>query len=487
MQAAKKAREEQLKVYEAFISGEEVVFKNHQGGGYPCKYDPSVYAKEKSQPKVSIQDQIVFLDAAANCDADTVLKFLNAGMDPNVANADGLTALHQCCIENSLKVASVLLSKGADVNARDADWWTPLHAASACGHWRVVNFLLASGAHPAPVNADGDLPIDIVDGQKTAQILTDEMARFVAVDDEEALEELRRAPYRTLKELVESMIANHEDVNTTDSHGVNALHSAACSGYLDIIELLLANGADINAPDREGFTALHLATLFQQYKVVELLGRRGANPEARNKFHETPIVLTEDVTLIRLLKGMASVSGNGSEESQEPRSKRSSSVKRMSLSQKQHAAKADSMRERTHISAIDRRDTPSQYASLQFDLDDTDSPKTDSLKPDKHDDGPVGVTYASIDPAATLHQQKDSSHSLNIQPPNVYAEPMAGPLQASPHTDTHQPQQVWPLLSSFSSFSPAFLSFCFRFSLLSSSPSFSLFLRLPLAGYCSRT
>ena len=62
-----------------------------------------------------------------------VSSFLSAGIDVNVTNADGLTALHQvcfvqvckgvltlilqCCIENSLKVASILVMHGANVNA----------------------------------------------------------------------------------------------------------------------------------------------------------------------------------------------------------------------------------------------------------------------------------------------------------------------------------------------------------------------------------
>ena len=102
--------------------------------------------------------------------------------------------LCQCCIENSLKVASVLALNGANVNVQawissscgtitsyvgvqDNDWWTPLHAASACGHWRIVNFLISNDADPTIVNSDGELPIDIAEGEKTAQILADEMQR----------------------------------------------------------------------------------------------------------------------------------------------------------------------------------------------------------------------------------------------------------------------------------------------------------------------
>ena len=52
-----------------------------------------------------------------------------------------------------------------------------MHAAAACGHWRICNFLISNGADVTFANADGDLAIDIVEGDKTAQIIEDEMKR----------------------------------------------------------------------------------------------------------------------------------------------------------------------------------------------------------------------------------------------------------------------------------------------------------------------
>ena len=54
----------------------------------------------------------------------TVKRLLSAGVDPNSANADGLSALHQCCIDNSPSILQLLIQYGADVNRRDAEMWT---------------------------------------------------------------------------------------------------------------------------------------------------------------------------------------------------------------------------------------------------------------------------------------------------------------------------------------------------------------------------
>lgn len=62
------------------------------------------------------------------------------GVSPDSCNEDGLTALHQCCIDDNEPMLSLLLEYGANVNAEDSEKWTPLHAAATCGHLRLVRY-----------------------------------------------------------------------------------------------------------------------------------------------------------------------------------------------------------------------------------------------------------------------------------------------------------------------------------------------------------
>lgn len=66
------------------------------------------------------------------------------GVSPDSCNEDGLTALHQCCIDDNEAMLQLLLEYGANVNAEDSEKWTPLHAAATCGHLRLVKCLIGT-------------------------------------------------------------------------------------------------------------------------------------------------------------------------------------------------------------------------------------------------------------------------------------------------------------------------------------------------------
>lgn len=61
----------------------------------------------------------------------------------------------------------LLVEFNANVNAEDSEKWTPLHAAATCGHLHLVRYLIDKGANLLAVNADGNMPYDICDDEKT--------------------------------------------------------------------------------------------------------------------------------------------------------------------------------------------------------------------------------------------------------------------------------------------------------------------------------
>lgn len=140
---------------------------------------------------IYFSDSVMLLEAAARNDIDEGKKFhiwntyrsvsqcatniylfvvrrlLKKGVNPDSTNEDGLTALHQCCIDDNEEMMKLLIEFGANVNAEDSEKWTPLHAAATCGHLHLVKYLIARGANLLAVNADGNMPYDICEDEKT--------------------------------------------------------------------------------------------------------------------------------------------------------------------------------------------------------------------------------------------------------------------------------------------------------------------------------
>ena len=69
----------------------------------------------------------------------------------------------------------------------------------------------------------------------------------------------------------------------------NALHFAALKGNTKIIELLLQNGFDVNSTDSDGDTPLFFAITCPFPDSVILLLKKGANPNIQNKDGITPL------------------------------------------------------------------------------------------------------------------------------------------------------------------------------------------------------
>lgn len=131
----------------------------------------------KKRRHISFENSVVVLEAAARNDIEEVGRLLEQGVSPDATNEDGLTPLHQCCIDNNADMLRLLLDYGANVNAQDSEKWTPLHAAATCGHLYLVKLLISRGANLLAVNVDGNMPYDLCDDEETLDCIEAEMSR----------------------------------------------------------------------------------------------------------------------------------------------------------------------------------------------------------------------------------------------------------------------------------------------------------------------
>ncbi|MFO7822034.1 MAG: ankyrin repeat domain-containing protein [Lentisphaeria bacterium] len=95
--------------------------------------------------------------AAYNGHTEVLKMLIEAGADVNRIDKNGRTPLMFASTGNFPKAVKLLLNKGADVNALDrGEGWTPLMFAAAEGQKEVVEILLEAGADKTVVDEDGD-------------------------------------------------------------------------------------------------------------------------------------------------------------------------------------------------------------------------------------------------------------------------------------------------------------------------------------------
>jgi ankyrin repeat protein len=166
-------------------------------------------------------------------DLDGLRALLQKGIDPDLRDANGETALHRLAadLENepapeNVEIARLLLESAANVNAADRDHQTPLMLAARGGSREMTALLLR-------FSADSDIRDD--KGQTSL------------------MHALPRAP------MVGQLLDHGASLKARDLRGRTALMFAVHHAWLETVKVLLTRGADVHAADDQGETALHIA------------------------------------------------------------------------------------------------------------------------------------------------------------------------------------------------------------------------------------
>ncbi|KAM6452426.1 protein phosphatase 1 regulatory subunit 12C isoform 6-T6 [Liasis olivaceus] len=238
-----------------------------------------------------------FLACCAGAELEAAREMLRA--DPaavNGTNADGISALHQACIDENMEVVEFLVENGADVNQADNEGWTPLHVAASCGYIEIAQYLLDHGANIAAVNSDGDVPLDIAEADNMEALLRAEIGKR-GVDVEVAKREEEEVMLRDARHWLNAGKISDEPHPKT---GATALHVAAAKGYVEVMRLLLQAGYDTNVQDKDGWAPLHAAAHWGVEEACRLLAEHFCDMEALNNVGQRPCDLADEDTLALL-------------------------------------------------------------------------------------------------------------------------------------------------------------------------------------------
>ena len=194
---------------------------------------------------------------------DTTNVLLNAGADPNIADANGKTSLHHAIVGRcNERIVQAIVDKGADVNARDIKSRTALLSASHFGYEHAIRILLKAGADPNIADENG------------------ETCLHHAVLGE------------CSKEVLRKMLDQGANVNATCNMSHTALMLALHQRNSDAINVFLNAGINPFIADGNGNTCLHHAVLVHSNKkTLQAIVDNGADVNALNKENESPLIL----------------------------------------------------------------------------------------------------------------------------------------------------------------------------------------------------
>ncbi|XP_068202328.1 protein phosphatase 1 regulatory inhibitor subunit 16B-like [Palaemon carinicauda] len=262
----------------------------------------------KNRKRIKFTADLELMDIAARNDLDEMKDLLKNGADPNETNHDGLTALHQCCIDGSLDMVTLLVKNGANVNIKDRDLWTPLHAAATCGHFKIVSFLIKAGADLTAINGDGDMPHDIAEDEVMQQYLENEIAKIGLTEKD--INNIQNASHSHILADVNHVLISGGDLNQPLDQGGTFLHIAIANGYNDIVNLLLREGASVSVRDEDGWEPIHVAAYWGNEEALDLLANHDdIDIRSTTDNGETPYDLCEDHDVkLRILQIMGDVS-----------------------------------------------------------------------------------------------------------------------------------------------------------------------------------
>ncbi|CAL1296234.1 unnamed protein product [Larinioides sclopetarius] len=373
-------------------------------------------AKSAKKYKVHFVPSVMLLEAAARNDVEEVRRLLMLGVSPDSTNEDGLTALHQCCIDDSEEMMKLLLEFGANVNAKDSEQWTPLHAAATCGHLHLVRYLITKGADLLAVNADGNMPYDICEDENTLDYIESEMAKKGIT--QEMIDETRAISEKRMLSDLKYLLEEGGDIEYRDHQGATPLHIAAANGYVTVVEFILDNHGSTNVCDNDMWQPIHAAACWGHPDVIEMLVMAGADLSAKTKNGETPFDICEDPDLkerIMQLKNEIETK-RASQPVKLKRSQsqntRSQSVRRTSIRDKSLISRREAREEaRIRHEQQEQSGTDEEEEKLQHDMRATEKEKLSSNQNNKDEDS----LQCSIINKDTMQRMKGQSTKENIE------------------------------------------------------------------------
>lgn len=257
--------------------------------------------------------RIVYMDGWNICEWKTDLPALQpAATKPKAISRKTLLDFYQAIVKDDVVGVRRGLLRGMRVSELLPEFrQTPLMLAAESDSFRAFNFLLVKGADTHVRDADGKnaLYYAVTVGRSGTQngsphkretrhiaMLRALLSRGLSVNDNARNGDtplMLLARYNMISpERLRFLIHNGADINSLNDQNQSALHIAVDHDLVNMARLLIANGADPNVRDVWGGTPLMLAANVTNpdFALMELLLDKGAAINARDDGGRTPLI-----------------------------------------------------------------------------------------------------------------------------------------------------------------------------------------------------
>ncbi|MEM8889450.1 MAG: ankyrin repeat domain-containing protein [Bacteroidota bacterium] len=225
-------------------------------------------------------------EGLTNGDYELLVRYLEAGGDPDARDSYGHTLLHLAVHEGLVDSIRILLRSGANVEEEDDFGNTPMQVACMIGRREVANLLLEYGAKIDSTSSTRTwTPLMLAlnkSHEEVAEWLIKEGANPNHVDQEQGWTPLLVACDQGMKELSIKLIREGGQVDAKvksgDAQGCSAIHLVSYYGTVEVIDELIRRGVDINLrPEGGGLGSLHWAVYNGHMELLTYLLGKGAD------------------------------------------------------------------------------------------------------------------------------------------------------------------------------------------------------------------
>jgi len=259
------------------------------------------------------------VDAAKAGDFGAVKTLIAQKADVNVAEADGMTALHWAVRANDLPTVQALLRAGAKVNVASRYGMTPILFAAQNGDPTVVAALLKAGADPNSALPEGQTALMTAartGSVESIKLLVETGAKVDTKEQWQGQSALMWAASQNNAGAVKTLIQLGADKNEKSKllsfpefkwetsgmvvtvlprGGWTPLMYAARDGAADAVAALADAKADLNASDPDGTTALMYAITNAHFDTAAVLIEKGADPNVADSTGTTALYSAVDM------------------------------------------------------------------------------------------------------------------------------------------------------------------------------------------------